>query len=210
MHALSPAGAFARLTGEAVSPPRSPSRERAVANKRGIRLSPHTRTCPRQTRQQRFCLAVSPARPNVPALSQRKRLQKNKRSPQAPSFSAGTSPLKASPAFSPPNRGTCASETKRRSTRPSINPYESLGKGEGGVWGGGGKPFSRKVSLPFPNFSPHPIIPITAPVMQEARRPPMAARRPRERISCRRSGAMLPMPPSMIPTLPGLAKPQRA
>ncbi len=107
-------------------------------------------------------------------------------------------------------RETCGKGHIFRAAPPVIDPYESLGKGEGGVWGGGGKPFSRKVSLPFPNFSPHPIIPITAPVMQEARRPPMAARRPRERISCRRSGAMLPMPPSMIPTLPGLAKPQRA
>ena len=52
--------------------------------------------------------------------------------------------------------------------------------------------------------------PTTAPVMHLARVPATIAFMPREAISDRLSGTMVPIPPIMIPRLPGLANPQRA
>ena len=48
------------------------------------------------------------------------------------------------------------------------------------------------------------------PVMQVARVPATIDRRPRDTISPRRSGTIVPIPPIMIPKLPGFAKPHIA
>ena len=52
--------------------------------------------------------------------------------------------------------------------------------------------------------------PTIAPVMQVARVPATMARRPRLTRSARRSGAMGPRPPIMIPGLAGLENPHMA
>ena len=38
-----------------------------------------------------------------------------------------------------------------KSGQQGFNKRESLGRGKGGVWGGEGEPYSRKVPLPLPN-----------------------------------------------------------
>ena len=40
-----------------------------------------------------------------------------------------------------------------KSGQQGFNKRESLGRGKGGVWGGEGEPYSRKVPLPLPNAS---------------------------------------------------------
>lgn len=39
-------------------------------------------------------------------------------------------------------------------TRPAIDPYKSLGRERGGVWGGEREPFFRRVPSPLPNGFP--------------------------------------------------------
>jgi len=56
----------------------------------------------------------------------------------------------------------------------------------------------------------NPMIPTTVPVMQVARVPAIMERNPRDTISSRFSGAIVPMPPIMMPRLPGLANPHMA
>ena len=56
-------------------------------------------------------------------------------------------------------RETTASETNRRASSPSVDPYERLGRGKGEVWRGEGGPFSRKVPLPPSNLFISPRLP---------------------------------------------------
>ena len=61
------------------------------------------------------------------------------------------------------HRGTCADTPPFKPPPPFIDPYESLGRRRGGVWGGEEEPFSRKVPPPLPNLLPPTAPPPSAP-----------------------------------------------
>ena len=55
--------------------------------------------------------------------------------------------------LSTPLRGTCAEKEFFRTSPPSVDPYKSLRRGGGGVWGGGGEALLEKgFSSPSPIF----------------------------------------------------------
>ena len=83
----------------------------------------------------------------------------------------------------------------------------ACGAGERKTAGGASGTASRS---PFPDGRQPRRIPATAPVMQVDRVPATMERKPRATMASRLSGAMAPNPPSMMPRLPGFAKPQRA
>ena len=65
-------------------------------------------------------------------------------------------PTKQSPPphKNPPERTSLRRVTSlnRENRQQGFNKHESLWRGKGGVWGGEGEPFSRKVPLPLPNL----------------------------------------------------------
>ena len=70
-------------------------------------------------------------------------------------------PTKQSPPphKNPPERTSLRRVTSlnRENRQQGFNKHESLWRGKGGVWGGEGEPFSRKVPLPPPIFHPSTV-----------------------------------------------------
>ena len=69
------------------------------------------------------------------------------------------------------------------------------------------RPFSCRA---YPLLSQATRMATTVPVIQVDRVPATMERKPNETIASRLSGAIVPMPPIIIPRLPGLAKPHMA